>query len=419
MNRWMGTAALGLKIILPLVTVSVCALAAWLLILTKPKAPERDVVNEAPAVQAVEVDRRPVAFSIRSQGQVLPRTATMLAAQVSGRIVQVADAVKNSGFFKAGDVLVKIDPRDYEVQIRRLEALLAAARAKQEEASREFERSQSLTERNAIAQSAFDQAEATRDVARAEIARLQAELETAEHSLSDTSVVAPFDGCVEEQKVDLGQYVTVGTPLVRCFATDSAEIRLPLTDEQFGYLDIPLGKTLAEAAGPGVRLEADFAGSKRSWHGRIVRSEPVVDAKSRMVYLVARVEQPYSESTRSGGQPMAVGMFVDAAVEVPARPGSFALPAPCVTADGRLFVIDEKNRLDPQSVRVLHRDTERVVVAGGLESGQRVCATRLDYAVAGMPVRVVEQYQKHSERPESGGTTRSASHQVRAGGGAQ
>ena len=413
MNRWVRMSGLFLKTVLPIATVAICIAAARWLILTRPATPQREVAREIPAVEAVTVGSRPAVFSLRSQGQVLPRTATTLAAQVPGRVIAVADAVKNTGFFRAGEVLVKIDPRDYEIRIRRLEASLVAARAKQEETSREFERTEGLRRRNAVSESAFDQARSARDVAQAEVARLEAELDTERNSLADTTITAPFDGCVQQQMVDVGQYVTVGTPLALCFATDAAEIRLPVTDEQFGYLQIPLGKTLAPGTGPAVRLEAGFAGARRSWQGRIVRSEPIVDSKSRMIYLVARVEQPYSEATRSGGQPLAVGMFVDAAIEVPAVSGAFALPEPCVTIDGRLFVLDEQDRLVPRSVRVLHRNAERVVVTGELAAGERVCATRLEQAIAGMPVRVIRdadpaEASAHAAAP--------VSHQIRTAG---
>ena len=241
MNRLVRISGLVLKAVLPIATVVVCIAAARWLILTKPVLPERELAPDLPVVEAVTVDGCPAVFSLRSQGQVLPRTATTLAARVPGSVVEVAGAVKNTGFFRAGEMLVQIDPRDYEIRIRRLDASLVAARAKQEETAREFERSESLKQRNAISESAFDQSKAARDVAGAEVARLEAELAAERNALADTTVAAPFDGCVQQLMVDVGQYVTVGTPLALCFATDAAEIRLPVTDEQFGYLGIPLG----------------------------------------------------------------------------------------------------------------------------------------------------------------------------------
>ena len=80
-----------------------------------------------------------------------------------------------------------------------------------------------------------------------------------------------------------------------------------------------------------------------------------------------------------------------------------------MTIDGRLFVLDEQDRLVPRSVRVLHRDSERVVLAGDLTAGERVCATPLAHAVAGMAVRVVEN-------SDPADTAAPASQQVRTAG---
>ncbi len=391
MSRWRAIVGKLLKAVLPVVTAALCAGGAYWLIVSKPEMARRDVPPDIPTVEVVQVDAKPVNFVVHSQGQVMPRTSTTLVAQVAGRVVSVSDAVKNTGFFRKGDILVKIDSRDYEIQLRRWKAMLAAASARLQEASRELERAEVLHERNVVSESSFDTSKATRDVATSEVSRLQAEIDGASNALTDTTVVAPFDGCVQEQKVEVGQYVAIGTPLALCFATDSVEIRLPITDKQFGYLKLALGQTLAADAGPVVQLEAEFAGKKRTWSGRIVRSEPVVDPRSRMVYLVARVDEPYGEVAHRQGQPLAVGMFVEATIDVPTMSGIVALPESCVTSDGRLFLIDADQRLVAESVEVLHRESNRVIVRGRLAAGQRVCATRLADPVPGMTVRVVQQ----------------------------
>ena len=68
----------------------------------------------------------------------------------------------------------------------------------------------------------------------------------------------PFDGRVASTAVHVGEYVSVGTPLGRVFATDRVEVRLPLNDQQLAALGLPIGFAAGEH-GPRVQLSADVA----------------------------------------------------------------------------------------------------------------------------------------------------------------
>jgi RND family efflux transporter MFP subunit len=297
---------------------------------------------------------------------------------------------------------VRIDPRDYDVRIRRLEASIRAAEAQKAEAEQQLDRQVKLRERDAATQSALDQAQAAFDVAIAHLAELDAQLDEAQNAKEDTAVVAPFDGCIREKNVDVGQYVTPGTPLATCFATDAVEVRLPIDDNELAFLDLPLGASFAAGDGPEVILEADFGGQQRRWHGRIVRTEAIVDRKSRMAYLVASVSSPYKATRRSGGHPLAVGMFVEATVRSCEVQDAIVLPEVCVESGGRVFTVDPSDRLEQKKVRVIRREGEWSVVRGGLTKDQRVCATHLERAVSGTRVQVLEDITREIPRGDGG-----------------
>ena len=380
----------GLKVVMPLITLTAgVAIAQWL-IATKPPPPQQTVKRIVPVVSAARVEKRSVCFPIRSQGTVLPRTESTLVARVSGRIVRVADTFDESGFFRKGDVLVEIDKRDYEVRIRRLEASLAAHRAQLAEAKKYLDRLAQLRGGSAVTEVEVDRSKAAYDVAESRQKELEAQLEEARNAESDTEIVAPFDGCIREKHADLGQFVTTGTPLATCFATDAVEVRLPVDGLEFAFLDLPLGETLDAGRGPDVVLETQFGGETCRWEGRIARSEAFVDARSRMVYLVAQVPRPYEKKSRNSGQPLAVGMFVQATIRSSPADDAVVLPEQCVDNQGSLFVIDAEGKLQPRDVQVLRRESGWVVVRGDLIDGQDVCATLPEHAVPGMEVQIVE-----------------------------
>jgi hypothetical protein len=170
-----------------------------------------------------------------------------------------------------------------------------------------------------------------------------------------------------------------------------------------------------------VVLEAHFAGKRCRWSGTIVRSEAIVDSRSRMVYLVASVPRPYERTDASGGQPLAVGMFVQAAIRCAPIADAVVLPEACVGHDGKLFVIGPDGRLEPREVEVLRREGTWVVARGDFADGESVCATRvehpnrdnkpanaaferkLDNAIPEMRVNVVEYVESEFVALDQGG----------------
>ena len=114
------------KIILPVLIIASASVAAWALINARPEVATAPVAPPALLVDVVQAKRDPVTFSVRSQGSVAPRTQTTLVAEASGQIVEVSTAFVSGGFFRKDDVLVRIDPRNYESVVKRARAAVAA-----------------------------------------------------------------------------------------------------------------------------------------------------------------------------------------------------------------------------------------------------------------------------------------------------
>ncbi len=387
MQDWRKVVGVVLKVTLPVVTVAASVGAAMWLYRTRPEPPQNDVSEAAPAVSAVRLERRTVCFPIRSQGTVLPRRETTLAARVAGEVEWVAECFDESGFFHEGELLARIDQRDYAVRIQRLEAAQRSAKAHLLDAQQDLKRQQSLTEREATTKAALQQAEATTEMAAAALEEMDAHLTEARNAEADTQIIAPFDGCIQEKCVEVGQFVTIGTKLASCFSTDAVEVRLPINDKEFAFLGLPLGASMSAGSGPAVELAADFAGRQCRWAGNIVRSEAIVDSRSRMVYLVAQVKAPYSNTQGNGGQPLAVGMFVEAMIRCPPMADAIILPESCVSNAGEVLVVNE-GRLELVQVRILRREQDWIVAIGDIQDGATVCATRLENAVPGMAVQI-------------------------------
>jgi membrane fusion protein, multidrug efflux system len=351
----------------------------------------REVV--LPTVRAVPVQAQAHRFTVLTHGTVAPRVDIQMSAEVGGRIVQVAPSFASGGFFEAGEVLVALDPRDYELAVARARAALAEAqvRLQREEAEAKVARQEWQTlgdgEANPLLLREPQLAEARAVVASAEASLAQAELD-----LARCQIRAPFDGRVWTKQADIGQFVARGELLARLYSVDAAEVRLPITLDDLSYLDLPMeyrGETRANA-GPRVTLRARFGQQVHAWEGTIVRTEGEIDPRTRMVTVVARVADPYQRGPDAARPPLAVGLFVNAEIEGRAEERVFLVPRASLRGDNQLLVVDAEERLRFRNVTVLRREQEHVIIGAGLQDGDLVSLSGLEAPVDGMRVRLGE-----------------------------
>lgn len=380
-----------LKVLLPLLVLAGAAYGVKLLVDSRVEPEKRSDPAPALLVRAVTAGTRPVAFHVRSQGTVEAATESRLLPRVSGAIEWVSPSFVTGGFFERGEVLVRLDARDHELAVVRAEA--AVARADLAVAREEREAEVARDEWALLGEGEpgplvlrIPQLADTRAAA----AAARAELEQARLDLARTEVRAPYDGRVRTRSADLGQVVGPTTELATLYAIDRVEVRLPVPDDEFAFLDVPLGLrdgTADDADATPVVLSARFAGRTWEWTGRVARLEGEIDRRTRMVHLVARVDDPYGRGEVPGRPPLAVGLFVEATITGRSAEDVVVLPRAALRPGGRVFVVED-GRLRFREVDVLRTEAERVVLASGVTAGERVCTSILETPVDGMEVRV-------------------------------
>ncbi len=353
-----------------------------------------------PLVRAVEAKPQTIQLRVSSQGTVIPRTETALVPEVAGRVVAISPSLVDGGFFDAGDILLSIDPRDYELAIARTRAEFAQAEHK---LAREFAEAHVARrewkalgrgEASPLTSRSLQVAEA-----KAALASAKAMIDQATYNLARTKIRAPFTGRVRDKQVDLGQYVMPGASIATIYAVDAVEIRLPIPDNELAYLDLPLryqGEDVKPLPDPIVRLWTTFAGKVHEWSGRIVRTEGEIDRKTRVVYAVLRVDNPYSRGADPDRPPLAVGMFVKADILGKVIENVVVLPRAAMRGNNQVLIIDDEQRLRFRVVEILRADREQIIVQSGLSVGDWVNISALDVAVDGMKVRMMK-----NEEPET------------------
>ena len=350
-----------LQVLLPVVVVGGAGLTAYVLYLNRPPVETQPPVFEPPSVRVQSVAFETVSLTVASQGTVQPRTTSQLVPEISGVVTEVAPSFAVGGFFDAGDVLLQIDPYDYQQAIitARSQRAQAQLRLAQEEAEAEVARRE-WAELGRGDPNALTLRQPQLEEARAAVAAAEAALDRARRDIDRAAIRAPYAGRVQSKDVDIGQFVTKGTPVARIYAVDSAEIRLPLPDQQLAYLDVALSyRGGGQQTGPSVTLSANFAGRQHTWQGRIVRTESEIDPVSRMVHLVAEVRDPYAPGSDPSRPPLAVGMFVEAEIEGRTVRDIVVLPRAALRGRDQVLVVDESSRLHYRQVEILRSTATR------------------------------------------------------------
>ena len=389
----MKRALLGiLKALLPLIIVAAALLGAVTMIINRPPVETLTPVIEPPGVRVHEVTLSDAPLSVTSQGTVRPRTESQLVPEIAGRVTWVATSFAEGGFFEAGDVLVRIDPFDYEQALVSARSQLAQARLRLAEEEAEAEVAQREWEtlgRGDPRELALRKPQL--EDARASVAAAEAGVERATRDLQRAEIVAPYAGRVRTKNVDIGQYVRVGDALATVYAVDVAEIRLPLPDDELAYLDLPLSyRGVEQQAQPGVTLRATFAGETHVWNGRIVRTESEIDSVSRMVHAVAEVEDPYAPGPNPNRPPLAVGMYVEAEISGRTVRDVAVLPRQALRGRDQVLVVTPDDRLSFRAVDVLRTSTESVILRAGLQANELVVISPLDTPTDGMRVQLAD-----------------------------
>ncbi len=371
------------RIFVSLGFLAVAAGVSALLWATRPVAERKPPEETLPVVEVMEVRFEPVSFDLPSQGVVEARRRSELAAEVSGRVVEVNPAFEVGMRLGEGEWLVRIDPTDYRAASAAAAASLADAEAAlvSEEARAELALSDwsrmgrggdppDLTVRGPQVRSA-----------RAQVVSAAAALARAETDLARCEVRVPFDCIVAAKRTELGSFLAPGSPVGEVFATGPFEVRLPLPVDRLQFVD------LADGVGTpgGVEIHLSTGSGSTTLPARIVRTEGEIDRSSRSAFLVAEIE-----GTGEGAVPVQPGLFVRATIRGRTVPALARVPFPAFVDLERVAVVAPDDTLTLRRVEVVYREGETVYVSGGVAEGDRLCLTELPSMIVGLKVDPVE-----------------------------
>lgn len=383
-----------LRFLLPFPILGLGSFFGWTYIV-KPADSEEPERRRGPrAAQKAEViplEKIDYQIIIHTRGVVQARVEAALTPRISGRVESLHPNFEVGAFFKRGDVLVTLDPSDTEGQIinadaevARAEAALAQEEARAKQAALNWKDLGYKDEPNDLVLRIPQLREA-----RANLKTAQASVKGAKRNKLYTRIIAPFDGCVRELLVGPGESVTPNSPLGTIFATDYAEVRLPISPKDLPFTPFQNQTTLA--ATPAVirdGLTTHQSEDQPTWTAQLIRSEGVIDETSRELFLIARIRDPYG--IESGAPPLRIGQPIVAEIQGNLLKDVFVIPRKTLrTTSEALLVDNEALTLQRYPIEPFWSDVDNLVVTHDLPENHSIVTTRIPYTGNGARIEIV------------------------------
>ena len=407
------------------------------------KGPEKEEPGEiSRKVRIIEAPSVAVVPWAIGYGTAKPGKVWQSVAQVSGKIVEVHPQFEEGELLKAGTVILRIDPTQYEFATSQSEAREREIRAQLAELEinmenlnalleieertlalneKELKRKRELFSRNAIPASEADREEqnflaqqnrvrqmqneislipSKREKLQAQLALSGAQLADARYNLENTVIRLPFDARMAQTPVEISQFVNVGTLIAEADGVDVTEVvaNVPLSMMR-NLVDPGKGKPFAftsdlnmanaiESFGLTARVRINDGAFEAEWEARVARLLEHMDPTTRTFGVVVAVDNPYLKVKPGVRPPLVKGMFCEVELRAKARPEQVIVPR-AAWQDGSVYVADSASRLRKQPAEAAFAQTDFVVIASGVEPGDHVVVSDPIPAIEGMLLKVV------------------------------
>ena len=382
------------RIFLPLLVLALGILGMIALVKSRkqPKREEPRIVITP--VKAVTVTPSSFPLVVEAAGTVLPSRQVALRPQVSGQVTEVSEMLQPGGFFREGEVLMRIDPRDYAYAVERQKAQVEKAnfevireKGRQAVAEREWnllgEELESSPEGKdlALRKPQLRQALAALEAAKSSLAE-------AELNLERTVIRAPFNALIKDENVDPGQFITTQTTVATLTGTDRYWVRASLPVSQIGLFSLP-----DRDGGYGARAQIIHETGPVSIEktGRIIRLLGDLEETGRMARVLIAIDDPLALQSSDAPMPLLLDAYVHVAIEGNTLEGVFSVPTSALREGDRLWLIDAEDTLAIRNVNVVRREKTRILVDRGLSRGDRVITSRIVTPIPGMKLRQIEE----------------------------
>lgn len=367
-------------LLIPLLLTLLFAGGAALLLAQKVETQRRSPPRAVFTVETQSIEPGSQRVLLESHGSVRPQQRSRVSAEVSGRVLFVAESVRVGRSVAEGEELLRVDTTDLKAALREAEAALAGVQLEREEEKAQQERALAKWRRYndkdepsplLARRPQFKRIEARHRAAHAQVQKARKDLELA-------TVVAPYAGIIEERLVDIGEFVLRGSPLFTIQGTERVEIRAPFTREQWPHLKL------------GAKARAKSNGT--TYEGTLDRLEGSIDPTTRQHFGYITLQGTYEKE-----KPLRVGQFTTVEIQGPLLENVLLLPRSTVQRERFIWAVDASSNLVRRELDILWKSDEHIIASPtSLGAGESLVSTPLGSVKEGTPVEVLSQGEKEN-----------------------
>ena len=364
-----------------LVLIIAGGISFWL-IKTAPRPKVRQRQEQAALVEVSRLQSSDETVIIESSGTVIPARRVDLRPRVSGQVTGINPSFIPGGRLTVGEEILKIDPEDYLLAVKRKEGEVTRA---EQEYRKELGRQDIARHEWSLLSDRGKPTDLDRDLALRQPQLVQAQsdlsvagaaLSQAELDLERTSVRAPFNSVVIGKDAELGSQISSSTMIGTLVGTDEFWVSLTLPVADLSWF----------SAGPGdkgakVLLYPTIPGKEGvGWEGRVIKKQADLEEKGRLARIIVSIPRPLGNPNH----PLLLGMYLTAEIRGRTLPGVFSIPRNALRSSDQVWMINPENRLESRSVEIVWAGRDRVLVRNALATGDRLVVSELAAPVEGM-----------------------------------
>ncbi len=359
----------------------------------KPAPPKVTIVEVTQALAASEK------AIVAASGTVVPAKSVTLTPEVGGRIVAQSDKLVPGGRFKKGQILVRLEPRDYDLAVEQQRARVV--RAEMDLATEKGRKAVAEKEWSLISDEVRPSEEGRKlalrevqlDNAKAALSGAKSTLELAELNRNRTVVRAPFNAFITEEFVDKGQIVGPGSRIATLVSSDVFWVRVAVPMDRLSWLQIP---GVNGNKGSPVRVTQQVGdGADVVREGRVVRLLGDLDPLGKMARVLVEVNDPLG-ANKDGvneGLPLLLGAYVSVEIEGPELADLIALPR-LAMREGETVWVKSGDTLSIRRCKVVWTKKDTVYVRGEIQPNEQVVTSRIGAPVEGMKIILESEVSK-------------------------
>jgi RND family efflux transporter MFP subunit len=376
------------KIGLPFVFIGVAALGFMLLVKTKPKPAEAATEGRVEAVDILVVKGVDTRAVLEGYGNVTPTEQLGVVPEVGGAVRFMHPNLVQGGFVKEGEVLVRLDQRDYRLAVQQQMAQVERSRfeIKLEQGRKTVaEREWTLLEKEIpVTEAGRELAlrEPNARIAKSNLSAASAGLKRARNALDRTTIKAPFDAMIVTENIEVGQVVGPGAPVITLMGVKRGWVEVSVPTDKLSVLTIPGSRGVAADAAGSEASITDNAGAARK--GKVLRLLGSLDPRTRMARVIVEFSDPLGAASEKPVDPLLFGTYVKVKIRGASLGRVHEVPLDAVTTTSVVWIHDG-GALKSKKVEIAWRD-DKMAFVRGLADGDQVITSRLDAAVSGMPV---------------------------------